>query len=307
MGEQRIQLGLLDFSWVNEDQSPVQALKDTVAVAQRAEALGYARYWLGEHHVEGHACGSPQIFAALLAASTKRIRIGIGAMLLQYWAPLKLAEDFCLLEAIFGRVDLGVGRGLADNLRSHLALLDGRLGNKQMLGEKEYEARLNELVGHLRGTLPEDHPHRGAAVIPDLDVSPEIWVCGSTMAAPQAARTGTRFCCSLFHGRIASPSHMVRYRDEFRPSLELKAPYAAVAVAGVCAETEAEALAMRDAFQNPHYLPSVVGTPEQCKARIERFREEYGVDELILLDIAPDRARRIKSAELLALAFELAP
>jgi luciferase family oxidoreductase group 1 len=219
MGEQRIQLGLLDFSWVNEDQSPVQALKDTVAVAQRAEALGYARYWLGEHHVEGHACGSPQIFAALLAASTKRIRIGIGAMLLQYWAPLKLAEDFCLLEAIFGRVDLGVGRGLADNFRSHLALLDGRLGNKGMLGEKEYEARLNELVGHLRGTIPEDHPHRGAAVIPDLDVSPEIWVCGSTMAAPQAARTGTRFCCSLFHGRIASPSHMVRYRDEFRPSL----------------------------------------------------------------------------------------
>jgi luciferase family oxidoreductase group 1 len=306
MGEQRIQLGMLDFSWVNHDQSPVQALKDTVAVAQRAEALGYGRYWLGEHHVEGHACGSPQIFAALLAASTKRIRIGIGAMLLLYWAPLKLAEDFCLLEAIFGRMDLGVGRGLADNFRSHLALLDGRRNNG-MLVEKEYEAKIDELVGHLRGTIPEDHPHHGAAVIPDLDVSPEFWVCGSTTAAQQAARTGTRFCCSLFHGRIAPPSHIVRYRDAFRPSLELGAPYAAVAVAGVCAETEAEAIAMRDAFSNPNYLPTVVGTPEQCKAKIERFHEEYGVDEFILLDIAPDRERRIKSAELLALAFELRP
>src|SRR5258708_4592852 len=87
MREQRIQLGLLDFSWVNGNHSPLQALKDTVAVAQRAETLGYARYWLGEHHVEGHACGSPQILATLLAASTKRIRIGIGAMLLHYWAP----------------------------------------------------------------------------------------------------------------------------------------------------------------------------------------------------------------------------
>jgi len=306
MADRPIQLSLLDFSWVNAGYSPMDALRDTLTVGRRADALGYARYWLGEHHLEGHACGSPQVLATLLAASTNRIRIGIGAMLLHYWAPLKLAEDFCLLEAIFGRIDLGVGRGRADNLQSHRALLDGRPGNDQMLAEKEYGAKLDDLVGHLRGTIPAEHPHYGAPVIPALDVMPQIWVCGSATAAPQAARTGTRFCCTLFHGEIAPPIFMSRYRNAFRPSAELAEPHAAIAVAGVCAETEAEAFAMRESFPNTHYVPSVVGTPEQCKTRIECFREQYGVDEVIFLDIAPDTDRRIKSAELLAEAFELA-
>jgi luciferase family oxidoreductase group 1 len=307
MAEQRIRLSLLDFSWVNAGQTAIEALRDTLAVGRCADALGYARYWLGEHHLEGHACGSPQVLAALLAASTRRVRIGIGAMLLRYWAPLKLAEDFCFLEAIFGRIDLGVGRGRADNLQSHRALLDGRPGNDEMLGENEYGTKLDDLVGHLRGTIPAEHPHYGAAVIPASDAMPEIWVCGSATAAPQAARTGTRFCCTLFHGGVAPPTFMARYRNAFRPSRDLAEPHAAIAVAGVCAETEAEAVAMRESFPNPHYLPTVVGTPEQCKASIECFLDQYGVDEIILLDIAPDRPRRIKSAELLAQAFELQP
>jgi luciferase family oxidoreductase group 1 len=274
-------------------------------VGARADALGYARYWLGEHHVEGHASGSPQLLACVLAASTTRIRVGVGAMLLHYWAPLKLAEDFALLEAIFGRIDLGVGRGRADSLQSHRALLDGRGGNDEMLGEAEYAAKLADLVGHLRGTLPFDHPHHGAPVIPAVEVSPEIWVCGSATAAPLAARTGTRFCCTLFHGGIAPPVYIERYRKFFRPSKDLDVPHAAIAIAGVCADTESEALAMRALFPNAHYAPSVVGTPEQCKAGIELFCDEYGVDEVIILDIAPDRTRRLRSAELLAQAFEL--
>jgi luciferase family oxidoreductase group 1 len=307
MSERRIQIGLLDFSWVNDDMSPADALSDTFALAERAEALGFARFWVGEHHVERHACGSPQVLAGILAASTRRIRIGVGAMLLHYWAPLKLAEDFCLLEAIFGRMDLGVGRGRADNLHSHRALLDGRQNKDQMLGEEEYAAKLIDLMHYLRGTVPTEHPHRGAAVIPALDVSPEVWVCGSATAAPLAARTGTRFCCTLFHGRIPPPSYMTQYRRDFRASRDLSGPYAAVAVAGVCADTTAEAVAMRDAFANPHYLPSVVGTPEQCREKIEDFCRVYMADEIIFLDIAPDRTRRMRSAELLARALELQP
>jgi luciferase family oxidoreductase group 1 len=302
MRERRVQLGLLDFSWVNAGQSPAQALGDTFAMAKRAEALGFSRYWVGEHHVERHACGSPQILAAILGVTTKRIRIGVGSMLLHYWAALKLAEDFRLLETIFGRIDLGVGRGRADNLASHRALAEGRVSGEgdQMLSEEEYGRKLDELVAYFRGSLPPDHPHHDAAVIPALDVTPEIWVCGSATGAPQAARIGARFCCTLFHGRIAPPVHLAKYRGAFQPSRELAAPYAAIAVAGVCAETEAEALAMRAAFPNANYLPSVVGSPEQCKARIDGLREEYGVDEVIVLDIAPDGPRRAKSAELLA-------
>ena len=307
MPDSPIRLGLLDFSWVGAGQSPADTLSDTFALAEVAEVLGFTRYWLGEHHIDGHACGSPQVLAALVAASTRRIRVGVGAMLMYYWAPLKLAEDFCLLESIFRRIDLGVGRGRADDSKSHLALLDGRAGNDGLFDEQEYGAKLDDLVAHLRGTLPEAHPHRGAPVIPALDVMPEVWICGSSTAAPQAARTGTRFCCTLFHGGIAPPVHMQRYHDTFQPSADLPAPHGAIAVAGVCADTEAEAAAMCRAFPNRHYVPTVTGTPEQCRTRIDTLRDAYGVDDVLLLDIAPDRDRRIRSAELLAAALELRP
>lgn len=306
MAERSIRLSLLDFSWAHNCQ-PAEALRDTLAVGVRAEALGYSRYWLGEHHVEGHASGSPQVLAGILAASTKRMRIGIGAMLLHYWAPLKLAEDFLLLEAIFGRIDLGVGRGRADNLQSHRALLDGRPGDDGMLGAAAYSAKLDDLVAYLRGTIPVEHPHHGAAVIPDIDTMPEIWVCGSATAATEAARAGTRFCCTLFHGSIAPPIHVQTYRQRFQPSADLDAPHATIAVAGVCADTEAEALALREAFPNPNYVPSIVGTAQQCRARIEQFCDMYCIDEVMVLDIAPNRSQRIRSAELLAQAFGLQP
>ncbi|GAA2767626.1 LLM class flavin-dependent oxidoreductase [Streptomyces paradoxus] len=305
MPEPPLRIGLLDFSWVWTSRSPNEALQDTLTLAARAEALGYSRYWLGEHHVQGHACGSPQVLAGVVAAATNSIRVGVGAMLLHYWAPLKLAEDFRLLETLFGRVDLGVGRGRADSLASHRALLDGRAAGDGLLNDQDYGAKVDDLVGHLRNSLALSHPHAGAPVIPESAAMPEVWICGSAGAARHAARTGARFCCTLFHGGIAPPTHLKRYRKEFRPSGELTEPCAAIAVAGVCAETEAEARAMRDRFPNPNYVPTVVGNPEQCKTRIEQFCAEYEVNEVILLDIAPDRCSRMRSAELLAQALGL--
>jgi luciferase family oxidoreductase group 1 len=295
-----IRLGLLDFNWVGPGRSAAESLRDTFLVARRAEALGYHRFWVGEHHLGGHACGSPQVLAGILAAQTRRLRIGVGAMLLQYWSPLKLAEDFRLLEAVFGRIDLGVGRGRADDLHSHRALLDGRAGGDGMLEEALYGQRLDELLGHLRGTLPALHPHQGAPVLPELALAPEVWVCGSEGAATQAARTGTAFCCTLFHGRMVSPAALARYRAGFVPGPGLAAPRGAIAVCGVCAETDAAAQALREAFPHRNYLPSVVGSPGRCRDLIRGLCLEYGVDEVILLDLAPDGETRLRSLELLA-------
>lgn len=298
-------LGLVDFSWINQGQSPTDALKDTLALGQRAESLGYSRYWLGEHHVEGHACGSPQVMAGILAAATTRIRVGVAAMLLHYWAPLKLVEDFLLLEALFGRIDLGVARARADNLKSHRALLDGRPGDDGLLSGECFGARLDELVGHLRGELDPRHPHYGAAVIPNVGAIPEVWACGAANAATNAARTGVSFCGTLFHGGAGRRTPVPMYKSEFRPSDELREPRAAIAVAGVCAETEAEARALSDRFPNRNYVQTVVGSPEQCRAIIDEFRDDHQVDEVMFLNTAPDSCSRIKSAELLADVFEL--
>ena len=305
MREQPIRLSLLDFSWVRSGQSPAQSLRDTIAVGKRADALGFARFWLGEHHLEGHACGSPQVLAGILASATRRIRVGIGAMLLHYWSPLKLAEDFRLLQAVFGRIDLGLGRGRADNHRSHLALLDGRPQTDEMLDEDTYRTKIDDVLAFMRDAVPEDHPHHGAAVIPELAVCPEVWICGSGTAGPEAARTGSGYCCTLFHGRMVPSERIAHYREAFRPSAELATPRPAIAICGVCAETEAEAIAIRERFPYRNYLPTVIGDPQQCRARIDGLRHEYDVDEVVFLDIAPDGASRLKSLELLAQVFEL--
>ena len=300
MPDRAVKLGVLDFGWVSPGRSAAESLSDSFTAARRAEAVGYSRVWLGEHHLEGHTSGSPQVLAGVLAASTRRIRVGIGAMLLHYWSPLKLAEDFRLLEALFGRVDLGVARGRADDARSHLALLDGRPATDGMLSQEGFQAKLEDLLGHLRGALPDGHPHQGAPVIPDLPVSPEVWVCGAETAAVQAARTGTRFCCTLFHGRRVPPATLARYRAEFRPSPELEAPHAAIAVCGVCADTEGEARALRAAFPHRNYLPSFAGAPEQCAAAIRGLCSEYDVGEAVILDMAPHGPARVRSLELMA-------
>jgi alkanesulfonate monooxygenase SsuD/methylene tetrahydromethanopterin reductase-like flavin-dependent oxidoreductase (luciferase family) len=142
-------------------------------------------------------------------------------------------------------------------------------------------------------------------VIPEIDDPPEVWVCGSASAADIAARCGARYCSTLFHGRIGPPEHVERYRDTFEPSDHAEVPHAAVAIAGTCADTEAEALAMRAAFRNQRFVASLVGTPEQCRLGIDLFCEEYGVNEVIILDIAPDLDRRMRSATLFAEVMEL--
>ena len=304
MSGSAVDLGLLDFGWTMYGERPADVLQDTLALAALAERSGFSRYWLGEHHTDGHACGSPQILAALVAAQTARIRVGVAAMLLAYWSPLKLAEDFSLLETLFGRIDLGVGRGRADSLASHRALLDGRAGDDAMLDPAAFATRLDDLLGHLTGELSAAHPHAGAPVLPTPTTTPEVWICGSAGAAREAARTGTRFCCTLFHGRIEPPDHVRLYRERFVPSRDLGRPQAAIAVAGVCADTKSEAIAMRDAFPNPHYIPSLVGTPAQCRRAIDALCDVYEVNEVVMLDIAPDRARRVQSATLLAREME---
>jgi luciferase family oxidoreductase group 1 len=310
MRDAPIVLNVLDFSWVTRQASPVQSLKATLSIARRAESLGYHRVWVGEHHVRSNACGSPQVLAAILASTTRQIRIGIGALLLQYYTPLKVAEDFRLLETIFGRIDLGIGRGRADNEPSHRALLDGRAGAHEpgMFAEDTYSDKLDDLLGFLGNSLPEDHRYAGADVIPAIEVEPEIWICGSETAAVQAARRGAHFCCTLFHGREPGPAAVRRYRAEFAPSERLEAPHTAIAVCGVCADSEAEALEMQELFlHRRHYVPNVVGTPEQCGERLAALRETYGADEIFFLDLAPDLARRTRSLELLAQVCRLTP
>ncbi|HYS51567.1 MAG TPA: MsnO8 family LLM class oxidoreductase, partial [Burkholderiales bacterium] len=152
----RVPLGVLDQSPVISGHSPAAAIAETVSLARLAEELGYHRYWLAEHHaIAALADPSPEILVSRVACATSRIRVGTGGVLLPYYSPLKIAEQFRMLEALFpGRIDLGIGRAPGGDPRTALALSDG-----EYPGAEHMPQQVQDLIGFLDRTLPAGHPY----------------------------------------------------------------------------------------------------------------------------------------------------
>src|SRR5258705_2874382 len=148
-----VNLAVLDLSVLNEGASSGDALRATTALAQRADALGYTRFWVAEHHnMPSVACTAPPVLIAHLAALTSRIRVGSGGVMLPNHAPLVVAEQFAALEALHpGRIDLGIGRAPGTDQVTALALRRSMAG----LGAEDFPRELTDLIGYFAG----DHRH----------------------------------------------------------------------------------------------------------------------------------------------------
>src|SRR2546430_11454145 len=187
----RVPLGLLDQSPVISAHSATEAIAKTVSLARLAEELGYGRYWLAEHHaIAALADPSPEILVSRVASATSRIRVGTGGVLLPYYSPLKIAEQFRMLEALFpGRIDLGIGRAPGGDPRTALALADG-----EYQGAEHMPQQVQDLIGFLDRSLPAGHPYVKVKAQPAGDTSPEIWLLGSSdYSGALAAQLGLRF------------------------------------------------------------------------------------------------------------------
>ena len=287
------QLGALDFCHLHDGTWPVQVLCETLDLAPRVESFGYSRYWLAEHHNPSIAHGSPEVLLPLVAASTSSMRVGTAGILLNYYSPYKVASVFRALSALFPqRIDLGLARGSS-----------GEPIRRAMLGEAPqgaYPDKVGDLLGYLRGkSEPVAHP---AGTPP-----PEVWILGSqTTSLEIAAAHGTAFCLALFlhETEVDARALLDDYRARFQPSPELASPKWAVAVAGACAEREEEA---QQHAQNrlPFVTPTLVGTPEQCRERLEEMRRLYETDEIVFLDLCRAFDDRVRSYRLLAKAAGL--
>jgi luciferase family oxidoreductase group 1 len=286
-----LRLGALDFSLVPGGKEPADALQQTLDLAPILESLGYARYWLAEHHNPQVAHSCPEMLLPLLAGTTDRIHVGTAGVLLAYYSPFKVASSFRLLNALFpGRIDLGLGRG-----NPHALIEDLLLERRQ--DRRPYPDKVRELVGFLRGN--------GETAVNPIGVPPpEIWLLGTkTTSVPLAAENGTAFCLALFLGLGTEPGEVFSlYQDRFQPSPELAAPKWSLAVAGVCHEDENEA--QRIVESCPMTLtPTLVGTPEQCREQIEEMRERFHFSELVFLDLSQEYEDRVSSYRLLAEAL----
>lgn len=293
-----LKLGVLELCHVPDGRTDQEVLFEAFELAAHADELGFSRFWLGEHHggETAHAC--PELLAALVGQLTQHIRVGTACVLLNYYRPLKVAKTFRLLHSLFpGRIDLGVGAG-----RVGPAVAAALLGGHHDVEEQPYADKVAELAGWLRQPrLP---------VTPRSPGNPELWVLGSSGlgSASVAAEHGAAFSYSLFLQQSRTDAAAIRhYRDSFRYDGLLPTPRWNIAVAGVCAETEAEALRIRARHKNPFIVPTIVGTPDQCRHRLEQLRDSYETDEIIFLDISTELDERVRSLRLLAEAIGLEP
>jgi luciferase family oxidoreductase group 1 len=257
----------------------------TLELAPVAEACGYFRYWLGEHHSPGQA-SNPLLLASLVAGVTETIRVGIAGVCLPYHSPFQVAEDARFLAEVYpDRMDLGAVKGMVfQQPAMAAAILDGR-----ELRREVFDDRFELLCRLLLGTLPPDHP-LAAVAFGCSTSSPELWMLGLTPEnAELAGRLGVNFCFSEHHNRLntggkweAAPA-IRRYREVIARH---PAPYgtrANVVLSGVCAPSEREA--REHAARAPRRMPpSYLGDPALCAEQIEGFCRRAGVDEAVLLD-----------------------
>jgi luciferase family oxidoreductase group 1 len=265
------------------------------------------------------------------------MRIVSSGVMLSHYAAQKVAENFRMLETLYpGRVDLGIGRAPGSDQRTARALQPG----PQAYGIDNYPYQIRDLIAFLHDALPADHPNAGVTANPVGASAPPVWVLGSSdQSALYAAHFGLPFSFAHFISPEGGPAVMAAYRKYFKPSVLHDKPQANVGISVLCAPTEEEAQYLagsRDLWVlrlrttgNPGQIPtpqeaasfpydeaqrafmrsirqrSIVGTPEQVKARLLQQAEIYDVDEFVCVTITYDFAARKRSYELLAEAFGL--
>lgn len=331
-----LKLSILDQTPIPIGMSPKEVLKESLQLAQLADDLGYYRYWLSEHHhTEGIASASPEILASHIAALTSRIRVGSGGVLLSHYSPLKVVENFRLLEALYpSRIDLGIGRAPGGDPRTRLALADGIPRSKEA-----FPRQIQDLLSYLSNQDPVDPQLAGVKAIPNMESRPEVWLLGSsTSSATYAADFGTAFSFAHFINSNDGPSVVKDYRARFRPSTFSPAPQVSVCVYVVCAETdeaaareaqsleywliktaEGQADGVPTVEQAEAFVPDprqlialqenrrkmIVGSPQTVKAGLEYMAHDYQADEIMLITNIHSPSARRRSFQLIAEAFGL--
>lgn len=331
-----MRLSVLDQSPVISGHTPQRAIQETIRLVKAAEALGYHRYWLAEHHsIAALADPCPEILLSMIAAETSRIRVGTGGILLPYYSPLKVAEQFRMLEALYpGRIDLGIGRAPGGDQVTALAMGEGRYP-----GAERFPEQVQYLVAYLDGTIPADHPFAGIKVMPAGRTAPEVWLLGSSdYSGALAAQLGLPFAFAHFISADGGEAVMKDYRQRYRPSPREPVSRTLLCVFVIVAATtdEAERLSASIALRRlnmdygvntpvpnheeanaypyteadhrriaHHRRRVVLGTPGAVRDQLVAMQESFRADEVMAITITGDYDSRMKSYELLAGAFAL--
>jgi luciferase family oxidoreductase group 1 len=326
-------LSILDLAPIGRGQTASDSFAGSVALAQRAEELGYQRVWYAEHHnIASIASSATSVLIAYVGAQTTTIRLGAGGIMLPNHAPLTIAEQFGTLAAMYpGRIDLGLGRAPGSDQNTMRALRrDPRAADT-----------FPQDVLELQGYLNDESRIAGVDAVPGKGSRVPLYILGSSLFGAQlAAALGLPYAFASHFAPADLLAALAAYRDGFRPSSQLHRPYVMSGVNVIAADTEAAAqeqlqgirrIRALSLFGRQLGLPpadltdehadrlleagasaqvdqmltySAVGTPSQVRDSMEEFLQLTGADELITVHQAPTIEGRLRSVTLLAEAMQ---
>ncbi|WP_205698337.1 LLM class flavin-dependent oxidoreductase [Conexibacter sp. SYSU D00693] len=327
-----IPLSILDLALIGEGESTADALHASVALARKAEELGYERVWYAEHHnMKTIASSATAVLIAHVAANTERIRLGSGGVMLPNHAPLTIAEQFGTLAELHpGRIDLGLGRAPGTDGNTLRAL------RRDPMSAESFPQDVLELQGYLTGETQIPHVH----ATPGHGTNVPLYILGSSLFGAQlAAQLGLPYAFASHFAPAALQDAVRVYRERFQPSAQLDEPYV-IAGVNVIAADDAETAQRQFAWRRRTFARGIfsrpgqrlsdeqvdallrspqaghvdemlkhtaIGEPDAVRAYLEEFRTYADADELIVAHQADSVAGRLRSVELLAEAMTLAP
>jgi luciferase family oxidoreductase group 1 len=324
----RIPLSVLDLAPIAPGETPGTSIAASVALAQRAEELGYTRVWYAEHHnMPSIASSATSVLIAHVGAQTSTIRLGAGGVMLPNHSPLTIAEQFGTLDAMYpGRIDLGLGRAPGSDQNTMYAL------RRDPMSADSFPQDVLELQAYLAGQTRV----AGVDAIPGKGSRVPLYILGSSMfGATLAAALGLPYAfASHFAPAMLEPA-VAAYRREFKPSEQLGSPYVIAGVNVVAADTtegahvnlaavrrnlavglfgrgqqlteaQADGLLAQGAGHHVGQMltHTAVGTRAEVGDYLDRFRKLADADELIVAHQAPSVEARLRSVTLLAEAME---
>ena len=330
----KIKLSILDQSIVRQGSTAADAIQETIDTVKLAEALGYNRFWVSEHHNATSIAGSaPELLMVKLADETKHIRIGSGGIMLPNHSAFKMAENFRLLETLFpNRIDMGMGRAPGgDRITASL------LNPSNTFSEESYLTQLAHLQHFFNDTA--ETAHGALLAVPQATTIPQQWILSSSGGSSKiAAEFGMGLVIARFINGHAGSEVVDIYRKLFKPSIQFPLPQAMLAISVICAATEEHAVQLRKLmdyrllqfekgnFDKPGGYETVKdytfshlelekikynngriisGTPESVKDQLLQLANDFNIDEIIVATMTGTAAERKNSFELLAQEFKL--
>jgi luciferase family oxidoreductase group 1 len=317
-------LSILDLAIVGRGETPADAFRASVAMAQRAEVGGYWRVWYAEHHnIARIASSATSVLIAHVAAHTRTIRLGAGGIMLPNHSPLTIAEQFGTLATLHpGRIDLGLGRAPGSDqvtmraLRRHPASAE----------------RFPEDVLELQGYLGDHSRVPGVEAVPGQGTRVPLYILGSSLfGAELAAALGLPYAFASHFAPDALQAAVATYRRRFRPSEQAERPHVIAGVNVLAADTAGEARRQLQAVRrsrvalftgNPRSHPddeadrllagpvgthvdhmlrhTAAGTPAEVARQLTEFAAHADADELMVVHAGPTAEARLRSVDLVA-------